>query len=233
MAMLVSATAAGSQTGINDCWNKIGVRGDGSCPELEQYAHCRNCPVFAAAALMLLNRDLPAGYADTWMSHIAQKSSGSKGSIRQSVILLRLGAEWFAFPTLAVAEIVELPRIHSLPHRRSGTVLGVVNVHGEIVVCISLSRTLGFEEVMATEGNRTTTAGRRLVVVRSEAGRIAFPVDEVQRAHRYDPRDLKSVPATLAKSAANYTKGILAWEDRAVGCLDDQLLIQAMNRAIA
>lgn len=181
---------------------------------------------------MLLDRDLPAGYADAWMNHIAQKRGTSKGgSVRQSSILLRLGAEWFAFPTLAVDEIVELPRIHSLPHRRSGTVLGLVNVHGEIVVCVSLSRTLGFDEAPA--GDRAKSAGGRLVVIRSEAGRIAFPVDEVQRTHRYDPLDLKTVPATLAKSAANFTKGILACKDRAVSCLDDELLIQAMNRAIA
>jgi chemotaxis-related protein WspD len=232
MGVPAPVTTNGSHTGINDCWNKIGVRGDGSCPELQQYSHCRNCPVFAAAALMLLDRDLPAGYKDAWMSHIAQKRSESKSSILHSAIILRLGAEWLAFPTLAVDEIVELPRIHSLPHRRSGTVLGLANVHGELVVCASLSRTLGLDETVAGEGDRTGTAAGRLVVVRSETGRIAFPVDEVQRTHRYDPSDLKSVPATLAKSAANYTKGILAWRDRVVGCLDDQLVLQAMNRAI-
>ncbi len=232
MGVLAPMTTNGSRTGINDCWNKIGVRGDGSCPELEQYAHCRNCPVFATAALTLLDRDLPAGYAAGWMSHIAQKRTGSKGSIRHSAIILRLGAEWFAFPTLAVDEIVELPRIHSLPHRRSGTVLGLVNVHGELVVCASLGRTLGLDETVTGEADRTGATGGRLVVVRSESGRIAFPVNEVQRTHRYDPSDLKSVPATLARSAANYTRGILAWRDRAVGCLDDQLVIQAMNRAI-
>ena len=35
---------------IDDCWNRIGVRGDGSCPELKQYVHCRNCPVYSAGA---------------------------------------------------------------------------------------------------------------------------------------------------------------------------------------
>ena len=54
-----------SQTAVNsaaamiaDCWNKIGVRGDGSCPELEKHIHCRNCPTYTAAASMLLDRDL-------------------------------------------------------------------------------------------------------------------------------------------------------------------------------
>ena len=41
---------------------------------------------------------------------------------------------------------------------------------------------------------------------------------------------MKAVPATLARAAANYTKGILAWRDRLVGCLDDQAVVAAMNR---
>ena len=37
----------------NDCWNKIGVRGDASCAELERHIHCRNCPTYSAAAVRL------------------------------------------------------------------------------------------------------------------------------------------------------------------------------------
>ena len=33
-----------------DCWNTIGIRGDGSCPELARLAHCQNCPVYVTAA---------------------------------------------------------------------------------------------------------------------------------------------------------------------------------------
>jgi hypothetical protein len=71
-------------TAINDCWNRIGVRGDASCPELAEHAHCRNCPVFATAALALLDRELPAGYAAEWMGYIAAKRGGTKSTERQS-----------------------------------------------------------------------------------------------------------------------------------------------------
>ena len=72
-------TPDGSTAAINDCWNRIGVRGDASCPELKQYGHCRNCPVFASAALTLLDRELPAGYAAEWMGYIAQKRGSAGG----------------------------------------------------------------------------------------------------------------------------------------------------------
>jgi chemotaxis-related protein WspD len=217
---------------INDCWNKIGVRGDASCPELKQYGHCRNCPVFASAALTLLDRELPAGYAAEWMGYISQKRGSVKRGERQSAVLFRLGAEWFALPTIVVDEVAELRRVHTLPHRRGGMLLGLVNVQGELIVCVSLAKMLGLEDSLASIGGQDAAQPRRLLVVRSETGRIAFPVDEVERTQRYHPGDLKAVPATLARAATNYTKGILAWRDRQVGCLDGQTVVAAMNRYI-
>ena len=41
---------------VDDCWNRIGIRGDQSCPKLPEYVHCRNCPVYASAARRLLDR---------------------------------------------------------------------------------------------------------------------------------------------------------------------------------
>ena len=117
---------------INDCWNRIGVRGDGSCPELEQYAHCRNCPVYSAAALTLLDRELPAGYAGRMDRPFRRTQEARRSRILHSAIIFRIGAEWFALPTLALDEVAELRTIHSLPHRRSGVVLGLVNVRGEL-----------------------------------------------------------------------------------------------------
>ena len=51
---------------LDDCWNRIGVRGDASCPELARHVHCHNCPVHAAAALALLDREPPEGSGAAW-----------------------------------------------------------------------------------------------------------------------------------------------------------------------
>ncbi len=47
---------------VHDCWNRIGVEGNATCRELAKYIHCRNCPVYSAAGLQLLDRPLPADY---------------------------------------------------------------------------------------------------------------------------------------------------------------------------
>jgi hypothetical protein len=41
------------------------------------------------------------------------------------------------------------------------------------------------------------------------------------------------VPSTVAKAAATYTKGLLAWRDLSVGWLDDRLLLYTLNKELA
>ena len=56
----------GSRPTAGGCWHRIGVSGDRSCPELSTFVHCRNCPVFAAAARVFFDRPAPEGYLAEW-----------------------------------------------------------------------------------------------------------------------------------------------------------------------
>ncbi len=216
---------------LHDCWNRIGVRGDSSCPELSQRAHCRNCPVYSASAADLLNRDAPPGYLADRTRHFEQAVDRGE-SEKQSAIVFRIGSEWFALSTLAFDEIADQRAIHALPHRRGGGVLGLVNVRGELLICLSLAKIMGLEEAALAGPTKDRRGRRRLIILRHAEGRLAFPVDEVQSIHRFDPADLRAVPATVAKAAASYTTGVLAWADRLVGCLDGQRILEALNRGV-
>ena len=221
-----------ARTGLNDCWNKIGVRGDGSCPELERHVHCRNCPVYSASAAKLLDADLPAGHLDEWTGHFSGEQKVEEAGT-QSVVIFRIGAEWLALPTAVFKEVATLRAVHSLPHRRSGLVRGLANVRGTLLVCVSLGDLLVLEPATEMRKDRARTLHRRLLVISREGSRLVFPVDEVHGIHRCQPRELKAVPATVAKATATYTKAVLAWHDKAVGCLDDQLLFYTLNRSLA
>jgi chemotaxis-related protein WspD len=225
-----SAKPHSTCSAIDDCWNRIGVRGDGSCPELKLHAHCRNCPTYSAAALRLLDRDLSAQCVADSTGHFAQVKQLEEQDTH-SVVIFRLASEWFALPTLVFDEVSEQRMIHSLPHRRSVAVLGLVNVRGELLICASLGRMLALEETAAAPA--CGIVRKRLVIMRHEGGRIAFPVDEVQGTYRYHLRELRPVPATLAKSAATYTKALLSWRERTVGCLDADLIVHTLNRSVA
>ena len=224
----IAANAAGAI--VADCWNKIGVHGDGSCPELEKHIHCRNCPTYTAAASALLDRDLPSAYLDEWRNHFSQGRRVEERDT-ESIVVFRIGDEWLGLPTAVFSEFVDMRAIHSLPHRRNGVLLGLTNVRGELLVCVSLDKVLGI--LKETKKPRQRAVCRRLVVIRDKDGRIVFPADEVHGIHRFHPGELTEVPATVAKATATHTKAMLPWEDQAIGCLDDQLLFYTLNRSLA
>lgn len=217
---------------INDCWNKIGVRGDGSCPELERHIHCRNCPVYAAAASVLLDRDIPSADIDESTRHFSV-ARNVEDRDTASIVIFRIGVEWLGLPTAVFSEFVDVRPIHSLPHRHDRVVLGLTNVRGELLVCVSLAQVLGIEQEEKSREVRQGAVYKRLVVIREKDNRIAFPVDEVHGIHKFSPGQLNEVPATVAKATATYTKAMLPWKDVAVGCLDDQLLFYTLNRSLA
>lgn len=228
--MNADSSAPNGRAALNDCWNKIGVHGDGSCPELERHVHCRNCPVYSAAAARLLDAELPAGHLEEWTGHFSGEQKTEEAGTH-SVVIFRIGAEWLALPTAVFEEVATLRAVHSLPHRRDGIVLGLANVRGTLLVCVSLGEVLGLEK--ASPAKKDRAQHRRLLVISREGSRLVFPVDEIHGIHRCPPSGLKEVPATVAKATATYTKSVLAWNDRTVGCLDDQLLFYTLNRSLS
>ncbi len=229
-ALNTADASAGNDFGgaaVRDCWNTIGVAGDSSCPELKKHIHCRNCPVYAAAGTQLLNRALPSDYRNERTSHFAQARQNAS-SARASVLIFRVGPEWLALPSAAFQEVAERRPIHSLPHHRQGVVLGLVNVRGELLICVTLSRLLGLEN--AAPHKPQGTSNERLLVANWDAYRLVFPVDEVLGIHRFDTQELQAPPASVAKAAQTFAQGLLAWRGRTVGYLDVDSLFATLNR---
>ena len=228
----VTASDSPARRIVADCWNKIGVRGDSSCPELAEHIHCRNCPVHAAAAPGLLDRELPAGHLSEWTRHVAQEKPAAEHGA-QSVVVFRIGLEWLALPIIVFNEIVSVRPVHALPHRRNGVVLGLVNIRGELLACVSLRQILRLDEVVAPRTDKKRLVNARLLVMRHEGGSVVCPVDEVFGVQRYYVRELAAVPATFSKAATTYTKAILSWQGKSVGLLDESLLFYTVYRSLA
>lgn len=218
-----------SEQPVNDCWNRIGVRGDVSCPELQQHLHCHNCPVHAAAALALLDREPPAGTHAAWTAHFAEPLAAAAAE-SVPLFVFRIGADWLAVPAPLVVEVAPERSVHSLPHRRRGAVLGVVNVHGALVVCLSLGAVLGIDAAPAT-APRPFVRGRMLLLRQGDL-RAACPVDEVSGVHRVEPGGLVDTPAAVAGGRPCITR-VWSWRDATVGVLDGALLSQALRRSVA
>jgi chemotaxis-related protein WspD len=227
----ITSSATFERSLIQDCWNRIGVSGDMSCPELRKHIHCRNCPVYSAAAVELLDRDIPADYLDECTHHVAQQKPEAAGDT-QSVVVFRIGSEWLALPTAVFKEIVGIRPVHSVPHRRNGVVLGLANIRGELLICISLGQILRLDETAESKNEKLRSAHARMLFIQHQGLRAVCPVDEVFGIHRFRPRELMSVPATLAKATTTYTKGVVSWPQGAVGLLDEDLLFYTLNRGL-
>ena len=134
-------------------------------------------------------------------------------------------------PTEAFQEVAENRRIHSLPHRRSGVVLGLVNVRGELLICVGLDRLIGIDMRAAKAENESATQSRsrRLLVVGWENSRLVFPVDEIEGVYRFQTKELKEPPATVTKSNLSYTRGLLLRNQKTIGLLDAESLFGTLN----
>ena len=214
---------------MNDCWNTIGVSGDGSCLALSEHVHCRNCPVYGSAGRTILDGPLPAGYTSGRTRHFAQLKDDTRQDTL-SVLVFRVGQEWLALSMSSVWEVAEPRPIRSIPHRGSGIVLGLASIRGELVVCISLSRLLTVGAAAPTPEAQTRT---RLVVMRHEGVRVAGIADEVDGIHRVLPDDVKPAPATVARAASPHARGVLNVHGRGVGFLDDRQLFENIQRGLA
>ena len=125
-----------------ECWRVVGVSGDRSCPELERFVHCRNCPVLGEAARGFFDRPAPAGYLEAWRAVLEEPVEAVEADTA-SLLVFRVDREWLALAAEALVEVTPVRRIHAIPHRRGTPLAGLVNIRGELQLCLSLHAILG------------------------------------------------------------------------------------------
>ncbi|WP_050464792.1 chemotaxis protein CheW [Herbaspirillum autotrophicum] len=213
---------------IHDCWNQIGVRGDNTCPELEKHLRCLNCPTYMNAAALLLDRmvqDSDVRDADYLAAPVEQ--SASRLQLDGSVLIFRVADEWFGLPTAVISEVSATRPIHTLPHQKSGMILGLTNIRGSLTLCVSLSQVLGLAAPAQAAAQE-----QRLLVVEHDGHTLVFPVNEVFGIQRYATSSLREIPTTMAHATAIYTQAIVDWNNKSVGLIDCELLFYALNRSL-
>jgi chemotaxis-related protein WspD len=216
----------------DDCWNQIGVSGDGSCPELAKVIHCRNCPVYAAGGRSLLEREPPADYLREWTQALAEVKDEDQTEDTLSVLIFRLGREWLALPTRVCQEVAELRPIHTLPHRSGPVLLGLVNIRGQIRLCVSLRELLGLEPAEDSGRRQDHKNSRCLVVIGGASDQWVILIDELYGIQRVHLSAVREAPVTVAKAAPRLTKGVIDWQDKGLGYLDDELVFLALRREV-
>ena len=113
---------------IDDCWNRIGIYGDKSCPLLEQHIHCRNCAVYSSAATRLLDR---YSFEQEHQELNAPQAHEEKVATC-SLVIFRLGDEWLGLdPSVPGATSLRImPRMLIVAAHGGAVVLPVDEVDG-------------------------------------------------------------------------------------------------------
>lgn len=194
------------------------------------------------SGLGLFDRPIPEGYTEEWTRLLAAPEEREE---RQdlAVMVFRLGREFFALRAALFEEIAAPQRPRPLPGR-GGALLGLVNVAGELVPCVSLAGLAGACQETGPSSREAARSQARIAVIRLAAlpatgaatgrdgERFAFPADEVVGFHRPARSEMGPVPATLSRDAAALCTEVFRLGDREVGLLDETRLFAAMHRSL-
>jgi chemotaxis-related protein WspD len=224
-----------------ECWRVIGVSGDRTCPELEQFIHCRNCPVLAEAARSFFDRAAPEGYLEAWREILEEPETAIEAD-SISFLVFRIGKEWLALPAQVLVEVTPIRRLHALPHRRGTPLAGLVNIRGQLRLCVSLHAILGLpgspgKPAASPGADESGESPPRFLVLERREDRLAdlwvIGADDVAGVHRVHRSSLRPVPATVSQSAARCSAALFDWQDRTVAVLDEARLFEALRQAVA
>lgn len=210
-----------------DCWNSIGVKGDRSCPKLRDAIHCHNCEVFADAARAFLDRPAPAGY----LSEVTDAFAGiaaSKRSEAVSALVFEVGEQLLAIDTKAVVEVTSTRGVHRVGHRSGRIFSGIVNIHGQLELCCSLSGLLQIE-TLAGDSSKPTA---RMLLVEHAGLRWAFEVGAVLGVQRFEASHVSAVPATSQQDATSFMRSVLSVGERRAGQLDLDKTFRALESSL-
>jgi chemotaxis-related protein WspD len=109
-------------------------------------------------------------------------------------------------------EVIPEKSVHRIPHRTNDILMGVVNLRGQLALCVNLRNLLNIQSVLPSKY-------KRMVAIQKDREGWVFPVDEVCGV--YD------CPADQSIQISD--KYIFNWNDQRVSLLDDEWLFSALR----
>ncbi len=208
------------------CFKEIGVFGASTCPKLEEYGRCRFCPEYLMAGRSLFERPIPAGWLKEWTDSFAEKKeTETPGTV--AMVVCRVKEELLALDAHYFLRVMNLRHIHTIPFRSGPVFLGLANIDGELVPCMSLSRIIGLPET-----ERTGEFAGRLALVELKGERYALAVDEIMEVRRIVPSEIGNTPSTVSKATTALSAGVFPIGEKTIGVLDEDKLFTILRGSL-
>ncbi len=93
------------------------------------------------AGAHLFNREPPQEWLDEHKSRLAELEAPLECDTI-TVLIFRLSNECLALDVRSMLEVAAPRCVHRVPHRTGGNLEGIVNIRGELQLCVSLARLL-------------------------------------------------------------------------------------------
>lgn len=180
----------------------------------------------------LLKRQPNQKYLEKWLSILQKEKPPLRDMKRHSLLLFRIQEEWFALSTSVFNQVCERKAIHTIPYKKSPIIIGLVNIGGQIRVCISLNQLLKITEQETFKNAMSSVVYDRMIVIEKGDTVLVFPVDEVFGIFQFDAALMENVPVNISKSSLNYLKGVFTWKDKSIGLFDEELLFTSLEKNI-
>jgi chemotaxis-related protein WspD len=184
------------------------------------------------------DRQPPPQYLDEWIERLAQPEHPVEQDLL-SLVIFRLHAEYLAVRTCCLVEVTLPQWIHVIPHRSNNVILGLVNIRGQLRICVSAHGLFGVEQTATSQQTprddtaseaRATTSKLRMLILHEQSEQWVFSVEEVLGVHRLPTTDLRPVPSTFGNAGA-FSQSVFSWEGHTVGYLDEAQFLSALRSA--
>ncbi len=140
-------------------------------------------------------------------------SDNKKGSGEIQLVVFKIGEEEFGVEINQVREIVKLVAITRMP-KAPAFIEGVVNLRGQIITVIDLSRRLDLPSIGRSESTR-------IMVVEIGDSTVGMIVDSVSEVLRLAENDIEDTPSLIDTEVhEKYLRGVGKSEDRLLILLD-------------
>ncbi len=180
----------------------------------------------------LLSRPVSPQYIKEWTKILREGKKTYLETREHSILLFRLHSEWFGLSTSFFNQICEKKPIHIIPHKQNPILKGLVNIGGQMRLCVDLKNLFEIKEDKKMPPPQSAIIYNRMIVIENGGQLFVFPVDEAYGIYQFDMGALENVPVNVAKSSTNYLRGVLTWKEKSVGFLDEELLFYSLKRSL-
>ena len=179
------------------------------------------------------DREAPGDYLTDWSRRLSLPRETSENDLL-SLVIFRLGAELLALETRTLVEVTQPQPVHLIPHRSTETLLGLVNIRGQLRICVSAHGLLGVDQQPPAPNIRNEASGSeslsRMLILQDGPQQWVFPVEEVLGVHRVADSVMSEVPSTFGRTSS-FTRAVFTWKKQTVGFLDEVRMVQALRSA--